>query len=157
MWVSWVSYELFHSSASSAQSPIIRSWLGERHNNVALGLTLLSLNLVVGKCLFDVLNVGHKWCFIFTMFLVIVHIWLQPQQYSNVRAYGDWSLHYKCLCYGMSASLAHCYSPVMQMAQVRFPADADIYDCRLWREVLNGWHSQPPERYPLWTRSNDSL
>ena len=34
-------------------------------------------------------------------------------------------------------------SPVTQAARVRFPADADIYERRLWREIPNGRPSQP--------------
>ena len=48
--------------------------------------------------------------------------------------------------YCISGSVVEC-SPVMQAARVRFPADVDIYEHRLWREVPNARPSQP--RSPL--------
>ena len=45
-------------------------------------------------------------------------------------------------------SIVEC-SPVTQSARVRFPADADIYERRLWREIPTGRPSQPRSTTPL--------
>ena len=45
-------------------------------------------------------------------------------------------------------------SPVTQASQDRFPADADIYERILWREIRNGRLSQPRSSPTLLTGLN---